>query len=368
MCMPFTPIANCNAYNQDDAVIKVNTFGCNSCASGFWYSASNYTCVPRSNVPAQCLTYSATSDVCTSCAAGSFLTTDGRNCVTFPNGIFQCRLYSAATTCTQCNAGYYLSNNVCVASTVIPNCFTYAANFTCSACNSGFYLNNATSCVTATAANCLTYTSLTACASCGAGFGLQTTNGVTSCVAVNLANCANATTIAPFTCITCNQGFYPNANGACTPVSQTIANCLTYDTATTCSRCASNSVLNVARTVCNQTAFSAFVDPNCAQNFLLSAPACTQCAAGSFFVNGTCSSCSNNTYSAGCYSCDPTNNNVCLLCRSGYYMNSLGGCVANNPTPTPTPTPTPGNNGTSSAAIRAAAAALALVTVVYEWA
>jgi hypothetical protein len=143
-----------------------------------------------------------------------------------------------------------------------------------------------------------TFTSITACASCGAGFGLQTTNGVTSCVAVNLANCANATTIAPFTCITCNQGFFPNANGACTPVSQTIANCLTYDTATTCSRCASNSVLNVARTVCNQTALLGLRGPELRPELPAVGPRLHPVRRRSFFVNGTCSSCSNNTFAA----------------------------------------------------------------------
>ena len=367
LCMSFTPISNCNSYDQSNSVIRSNTFGCSVCASGYWYSASNYTCVPRSNQPAQCATYNPTADLCTACNVGSFLSTDGINCVSFPNGIFQCRLYSAATTCTQCNAPYYLSNNACVLSTVVTNCNTYTANFTCSICNSGFFLQNSTSCVTATATNCLTYTSLTACASCASNFGLQTTNGVTNCVLINLNNCINATSIAPFTCLACSTGFYPNTNGVCTPVSQTIANCLTYDTATTCSICSSNSVLNVARTACNTTSFAAFADPNCAQNFLLNQPVCTQCSPGNYFINNTCTACSNNTYAAGCFACDPTNNNVCLLCRPTYYMNAAGACVANNPNNPINPN-NPNNPNTSTAATAAVGVAAALVTLFYEWA
>ena len=365
LCMPFTTIANCVQYSQQSAIIRENSFNCIQCASGFWFSASNSTCVPRVNMPAQCTNYSLTSDVCTVCASGSFLSTDGRNCVSFPNGIFQCALYSSATTCTQCNPGYYLSSNTCVQSTTINNCVVYSANFTCAVCANGFFLNNATSCITATAANCASYTSASVCASCATGFGLQTNNGVTSCVAVNLANCVNATSVAPFTCLVCNNGYFPNSNGACTLVAQTIANCLTYDSATTCSRCAQNSILNVARTVCNATYYSSLVDPNCNQNFLVAQPTCTQCQFGSFFVNGTCTSCTNNTFAAGCMACDPANNNVCLSCRSGYYMNAQGGCVANNPTPTPTPTPT--NNGTSNntAAVTKAVGVFLAMAVVY---
>ena len=367
LCMPFTPIANCNAYDQSNAVIKSNTFGCTTCASGFWYSSSNYTCVPRSVNPAQCSTYNPTADLCTACNTGSFLSADGTNCVSFPNGIFQCRLYSAATTCTQCNAPYYLTNNACVLSTAVSNCATYTANFTCSACVSGYFLQNSTSCVTATATNCLTYTSLTTCSTCNTGFGLQTTNGVTNCVTVNLNNCVNATAIAPFTCVTCATGFYPNSNGVCTTVSQTIANCLTYDTATTCAVCSSNAVLSVARTSCNTTYFSGFTDPNCAQNTLMSTPTCSRCSFGSFFVNGACQTCSNNTYASGCLSCDPTNNNVCLACRPTFYMNSAGGCISNSPTPPPN-----NNNNTSTNATatlnKAVSVGLALAAIYFEWA
>jgi len=362
--MPFSAIANCLTYSQSSSIIKQNTFGCTQCASGFWYAAANNSCVARVNLPAQCISFSLTSDICTACASGSFLSLDGINCINFPNGIFQCRLYTAASTCTQCNAGYYLSNNACIQSTLINNCFTYSANYTCSACNSGFFLQNSTSCITATATNCLTYTSATVCATCASNFGLQTSNGVTSCVAINVANCVNATTVAPFTCLTCIQGFFPNANGVCTTVSQTIANCLIYDTATTCSRCSANSVLNVARTICNTTGFSAYVDPNCAPNYLLSQPVCAVCSAGTFFSNGTCNSCNNNTYSSGCQNCDPVNNNVCLFCRSGYYMNAAGACIANNPTPTPNPNPTPNNTGSAKAI--GFTVALSLAAVYYD--
>lgn len=365
LCMPFNLIANCVSYDQANSIIRSNSFTCLQCATGFWFSTGNSTCVQRSNLPSQCVTFSLTADVCTLCSSGSFLSANGQQCISFPNGIFNCNQYSAATTCIQCNAGSFLSNNACVTSTVINNCAVYSANFTCSACARGFFLSNSTSCVTPTATNCITFTSINACASCAIGFGLQTTNGVTSCVSVSLPNCINATSVAPFTCLVCNTGFFPSTAGQCTVIAQTISNCLIYDSATTCVTCSPSTVLNVARTACNSTFYSSLVDPNCAQSFLVNTPNCLDCALGSFFSNGTCVSCSNNTLASGCLSCDPTNNNVCLICRPTFFMNSQGACVANNPNPTPIPVPTPTPNATSTIT-KAIAMSVALVTIYFD--
>ena len=364
LCMAFTPIANCVTYSQTNTIIKSNTFSCLACSNGFWFSSINSTCVPRSNVPSQCTTFSLTSDVCTVCSTGSFLSVNGQLCVGFPNGVYQCNQYSAATVCTQCNTGWFLSNNACVLSTVINNCNIYTSNFTCSVCASGYFLTNSSNCAVATATNCVTYTSITTCASCALGFGLQTTNGVTSCVLVSLPNCLNSTTVSPFTCLVCNTGYYPNPNGVCTVVAQTISNCQVYDSATTCVTCSSNSVLNVAKTACNSTFYTSYIDPNCGQSFLTVTPSCAQCSLGSFFSNGTCTACSNNTLSSGCLSCNPLNNNICLACRPTYYMNSQGACIAVNPTPTPTPTPTP-SNGTATIT-KTVALTVALVSLYFD--
>lgn len=367
LCMPFTTISNCVTYNQNNPIINSVTFACSLCAGGFYYSATNQACVARTNNPGSCLTYSTTADVCTVCSTGTFLSTDGTNCVSFPNGIFQCARYSSAVNCTQCNIGYYLYTNLCLQSTVIPNCALYTANNTCSNCGNSYFLQNSTSCVQATAQNCLTYQSITACSTCNTGFGLTTTNSITNCVLINLNNCINPTTTTPFTCLTCNTGFYPNSNGVCTAVSQTIANCITYDTPTTCTNCTAGTILNVARTVCNGTFYSTFLDPNCQSSILLTQPNCVQCSAGSIFVNGTCSQCTQNVYGSGCLSCDPTNQTSCLVCAPNYYMNNLGACIANNPTPQPNPTNPVVPNGTASLT-KAVAVSLFAVAVYFDMA
>ena len=348
LCMQFTPIANCKTYDQAFAKIGDNTFGCLECNTGFWYSTFNQTCLIRSNNPSQCVQFAPTADICMQCSQGSFLSADKTQCVAYPNGIFMCNQYSSASTCTQCFPGYYLSSNSCVQSTPITNCQVYTANFTCSACLNGLFLFNATSCVTASASNCLTFTSITACGSCAPGFGLQTTNGITSCVSNMLPNCLNATSVAPFTCLICSTGYFPNTNGVCSLVSKAVVNCLSYDTASTCTACAVGSVLNVARTACNSTFYTSMVDPNCMQSFLTPTPNCVQCSLGSFFSNGTCVQCSNNTYASGCMSCDPTNANVCLVCRPNFYMNSVGACISVSPTSSTGNSTNPPVSGSSS--------------------
>ena len=332
LCMKFTAIANCKVYDQANPKINENTFGCLECDTGYWYSSVSQTCFQRVNNPSHCIKFSPTEDTCMQCGQGSFLSVDKVKCMPFPNGIFMCSQYSSATTCTQCFPGYYLSANSCFQSSLIPNCQVYSANFTCSACMNGLFLYNATSCVAASASNCLTFASITACSSCYPGQGLQTSNGITSCVFSILPNCLNATTIAPFTCLICSAGYYPNPNGVCVMVSKAIANCLSYDSASTCTICNTGSILNVARTSCNSTYYTSKIDPNCQQSFLMPTPACVQCSLGSFFSNGTCVQCRNNTYASGCMSCDPLDDRLCLVCRPNYYMNSVGVCMSVSPT------------------------------------
>ena len=345
-CLAFTSISRCEVYNQNDADLEKNDFHCSRCAEGYYYASSNRACVERTVRPSRCTTYNLLADVCTACSSGSFLSTDGRSCVLFPDGIYQCNMYSSATNCTQCNAHYYLTNNTCIISTTtVQNCAIYSTDNTCSQCNTGFFLSSPTTCVVPNANNCLTVAGNDACATCATGRGLETTNGITHCVVINVANCATSTTVAPFTCTVCNAGFYADANGACVAVSTTIPNCIEYDSATTCIKCDSTGVLNVARTSCAPAAYTAHIDANCNENYLSNTPSCSQCPLGSYFVDGACTACSNNTIASGCWSCDPTNMGVCLVCATDYHMNSSGACVRNEQTtptgPTVPTTPAP---------------------------
>jgi hypothetical protein len=327
LCMPFSGVTNCAIYDQNNPVIASNTFACTKCNSGYWLNAARGSCNTRTVTPTSCATFSETADLCTSCTTGFFLGQNGQSCVAFPTGIQNCVAYTGPSVCSQCAAGTYLNNNVCVVSTVISNCQVYSGNYSCTACRSGYFLTNSTSCIPGVANNCLNYTTASICGGCPSGFGLQTYNGVTNCVQILIPNCINATTVFPFSCNVCAQGFYPSSTGICMAVTSMISGCLIYDTATTCLMCAQGTVLNLARSACEATMFTGYVDPNCNQSFILSTAQCAVCEMGYYFINGNCAACTNNTLAQGCMSCDPVNSQTCLLCSPKYYMNSTGACV-----------------------------------------
>lgn len=365
LCMAFNTVTNCASYDQNNTVITSNTFSCLTCNTGFWLNTATGACMARTVLPNFCQTYNPNADLCSECSPNYFLSTNRQSCIAYPTGIQNCVAYAGANVCSVCAAGTYLTNNVCVPSTLITNCQVYSANYTCSACKTGFFLANSTSCIIGIANNCLNFTSVTACASCAPGFGLQSFNGVTSCVQINLPNCVNSTTSFPFTCSVCAPGFFPSASGACSAVSLIISGCLVYDSSATCLACSSGLILNLARTACNSTVLTGLVDPNCNQTFAVVSPICAQCSLGYYFSNGNCTSCGSNNITSGCMACDPFNGESCILCSPNYYMNSQGACISSIITPKPTPSNKTNNTTLAHAKRPIALAFLTLVTILY---
>ena len=147
-------------------------------------------------------------------------------------------------------------------------------------------------------------------------------------MAKNVPNCDISTNLDPFKCTKCKRGFYIGADGNCAAAT-VINKCALYDSSTTCTLCDTGSVLTVDRKTCNDTYFNTYNDAFCADSQLLSSAACSKCSAGYIFANSTCSSCSNNTYANGCFSCDPANQTTCFACRPGFYQNANGTCQPN---------------------------------------
>ena len=367
-CLPFTVIPNCLRYSDRVIAVKPNTFACVECSNNYWYAATNFTCSPRFNVPTQCTAWNLLADLCITCGTGSYLSNGGRTCVNFPTGIPFCAIYSAATTCTACLDGYYLTNNSCLLSTVITNCLKYTANGVCGQCAAGFFLNNPTSCVTAVATNCLTYTNIKTCASCAVGSGLLLdASNNTNCVnnLNDLPNCLVATQVSPFQCTLCAPEYFINANFRCTQIPIQIPNCIKYDSGVTCLICANSTVLNLNRTACESIFYANQIDTNCQQASVLDQAACTQCNFGYYFSSGSCVACSANAYSSGCLSCDPNNNNLCLVCRPNYYMNAQGVCIQSVVIST-NPTGQNGNPTNSGVISKALAVSLSFITLYFD--
>lgn len=349
-CLPFQQITNCVSYNQGKLMIVLNDFKCTKCTTTHYLVTTTGLCAVRVNNSPNCETFTTAADTCQTCKSGFYLSADAFTCIQNPPGIAGCLTYSDANVCVVCMTGFYLNlDHRCIPSTIVPNCKVYSGNWTCSACNNGFFLKNVTDCVVPDATNCVEVETIKACRNCAVGFGLSTTNGVTSCISNAIINCAIATQVAPFTCLQCSGNFYPGPAGTCLSVTTVITNCLVYDSATTCKTCSKGSVLSVLKTTCDNVRYTTYIDGNCDASYLTAAPACAQCALGSYFAGEVCTVCPNNGQSFGCLNCDPNNPNTCFLCSSGFFMNKNFVCIRNTNLPDSPPTDTVPSPPTSSA-------------------
>lgn len=322
-CLPFSTITNCLEYVDYLNNFNSNSLLCSSCGSGYYLDTSGRTCIARTVKPDQCASYHNSQDKCLICNSGYFINVTQDGCVAFPIGIPNCVVYSSSSACVKCGAGYYLSSNACVASTVVANCAVYSANYTCSACNSGYFLTNSTLCSQATAQNCLTYTSVSVCATCAFGWAITTANSITSCTAITIANCAILNPTNQNSCAYCNSGFYLNSAGVCTAVTTTVSNCAYYSGAAKCSNCTQGFILAVDGSACMNN-YTSIADANCGDAFLQPTPACAVCGLGYYFGSSGCMAC--GLLDSGCAVCDSTNSTNCLLCNPAYYMSASGSC------------------------------------------
>lgn len=192
-----------------------------------------------------------------------------------------------------------------------------------------FYPSNSTTCTAATAKNCYTYASITACATCDPNdlqkvLTTDASNNV-SCLNQNIPNCYLPTQTLPTLCSVCNIGFYLNSSGGCSAATS-ILNCVAYSGQTTCARCKPTYVLSADKSSCNGTTFVLSIDPNCNDSQLSSSPFCAMCSPSYYFINSTCTACTNNTATNGCYQCNPYNQTSCLACLPGFYQDMTGNC------------------------------------------
>ena len=181
--------------------------------------------------------------------------------------------------------------------------------------------------MTANAANCYTYVDINTCESCvpGSDFGLKKdANNITSCVTKNVSNCRESTNIHPFKCLTCNTGYYPDAEGQCV-AADAITNCDIFEGQKVCKKCNSPYVLSVDKGSCISLQATVAVDGNCNDLQLLETAVCSACKMNFKFVSGVCSQC--QPFDLGCFNCNYSGKNVCIACTPGYYMNSNQKCV-----------------------------------------
>ena len=323
-CMPVQLVNNCATYNIGNTIAS-STFQCTTCSTNYYMSSIN-TCIPRTKIDKNCLKIDPNNDRCLTCSPGYFLGPNFLDCIANPTGILGCLIYQDASTCTTCRSEYYPSSKICVKlppEAIISNCQYYASLVACATCKQGYALIN-NKCEQANIDNCSVYVDKNNCQTCAEKHALFNWNGTAVCVSIELQNCKTYTTVYPARCIECDLPFYPDINGICQMVNVTIPNCETYETQKTCLRCNVGFLLSIDRKSCLQGGvWTLAMDPNCAENRIITPPACSTCQLGYYFSEGKCIACTIEN----CALCNPDSPTNCIICKSGFYQTKKG-CVA----------------------------------------
>lgn len=349
---------NCAALANTASSMSSTQVNCGRCTSGMFLN-TNQTCSPGPVL--NCDQYaSGSSTLCGTCLSGFILISLSSTlnyCFPNPVGTYNCNLRAATDTnvsgdcaldmtCLTCGTCNYVNNvatawlkytadnapapwTVCSPFNLITNCQTYNqaillpgykfSNFTCSLCNAGYYIGpTGYTCVKRVnmPAACATYNAFAdVCTFCSAGYFLKTDG--TDCIPfpIGVVNCAVYS--AATTCSQCASGYYL-AGGLCLQ-STSINNCVTYSANYTCTACASGYML-VNATTCSQATAQ-----NCATYSSLTA--CATCAFGYTLQTANSITSCNAIVIANCAILNPTNQNLCGYCNTGFYLNSAGACV-----------------------------------------
>ena len=328
-CFPYNQIENCETYNTN-ASLNTSTFLCKSCKTGFYLSQDGFKCLKRTITPIGCITFQKTADLCSICADEHFLSSDKKECIKFPSGVINCRTYSDPTTCTACNSDTWLNEGACTPielTSKVTSCLYYSDAITCSTCQTGLFLEGNT-CETLNISNCAKITNKDTCETCLPNNRLITENGKTTCEPHTKPNCMIYEQTGTNPCTQCNQNYYVNADGNCTAVTTVIAHCLVNASVDTCEVCESRYAVSVDEKSCVN---ASEVDSNCAAVSMFAGMSCAKCDAGYYFGETGCVKFQGKSFEEGCFSQDLDDEKVCLVCNSGFFMNSKMECVEDDP-------------------------------------
>lgn len=321
-CGKFFTIVNCISYELSES-FGSSTFFCNECEPEY-YTIKQFPskCTVRTKFPIDnCKEYSKYSDKCENCIEGFFL--QDNLCILNPSGIQGCRIYKTREECLECDSNNYLFENNCKELSdedLIGNCYTYNIDKTCQKCAKKFLING-NGCLENIIQNCEIYDFDKVCEKCiteYAFFGEK-------CEKVNVANCQKYKD--PNTCEICNQNFYiAEGTGRCFEVIQ-IKNCSEYSDKDKCSLCEPGYIITEDQKSCLSLSESQkiYFNEHCSTYEQINR--CVICNEGFFFNLETnrCVACS----SPNCAYCNFYDDSLCVMCKTGFYQDKEGKCVAN---------------------------------------
>ena len=332
-CMGLPVISDCVAYDLE-STYKLTTGRCMQC-SPTTYLTATATCTARTSASlTNCTLADPKSDTClsaTPATSGTITYNPASVLSPQPLGIVNCLGYDSNLNCIQCNNNMYYNKTHCLSVptvSLISNCLVYNIAQICTQCSVGYLLKNKF-CVPILGVNCQTVDfKSTGCLSCVPGYGLYMISGINTCVVLNATNCLTYAQIYPYNCSSCTAGYGFNSS-ICSLLNTTISNCAIHLADGVCQFCSSGFALFVNQTS-NATSCLAigsvtvsYTDPNCDNWNYSPSGICMICGAGYVLQAGVCVA---NSLVNRCLVNDYSNPNGCLVCQSGFFMNSTYFC------------------------------------------
>lgn len=244
-----------------------------------------------------------------------------------------CKIRDDAGNCLHCIRDYFLSGSSCQAvppASLIPHCNIYSSPASCYKCDSGFAPSSDTkSCgVLTKLPNCDVQYNSIACASCVAGSYLKSSG---ACSAV-VAGCSVA--LSETACSRCASDYYLSGT-ACTslPLANRVPNCLSYGPNLKCASCNQGFALDITENACwDQSQMSQQIDPRCIDTVVNTGQSCNICRQGYYLEGGSCKQITTDPVEA-CFITNWKNPTQCLICMTGFQINSDNKCSvqANSP-------------------------------------
>ena len=244
-----------------------------------------------------------------SCQPGSYLV---QTCV--PNDACNIPDSNSTDRCAKCDEGYYLDNafnnsDFTCYTCNINNCGKCSGKSKCEECKTGFFLtlvNNVTTCSECTGAGCSACkNNATVCTACNAGFKLVG-SACTKCTATDGAK----------DCYCGSAKFWNSTTGACISCMKGCVQCSNENTCEVC-----DPLYYMDKGICKQYGY---LPEKCSAVYPMDY--CRTCVAGTFY-NASASIATCDDCSLVFPDCALCNADKCLLCKTGYALNSTN-CTA----------------------------------------
>lgn len=228
-----------------------------------------------------------------------------------------CKIYDSSFNCQFCIRDRYLSGGSCVQipyASLISHCNIYSDATSCAQCDAGYYVDATKKCSLGNAdLNCLLFASQTDCLSCQSGFVLSQSkcSKVPSC----------ATLSSTGSCTNCITGYYLS-DSTCTPITTAVTNCLYYKSATECQQCQEGFAL-FNSTYCARLSTNSVADPSCSSFAFNPNSGCSLCREGYILSNTGCVA---TKAGENCFLPNLDDDSKCVACMPGFQINSNSGC------------------------------------------